>query len=120
MKNKVNRPHILFILGVVAVLLGAIDPLEGSIVVLLGGIFLALSTHFMQDPYRKTLLLAAVLMVIGVAVMWGFTALGGIGGTSPYPLWWGILILPYPIGWVICLYALIRRWMGRRSLKVVT
>ncbi|MBN8587233.1 MAG: hypothetical protein J0L94_02810 [Rhodothermia bacterium] len=120
MKNKANWSHVLFMLGVAAVLLGAIDPLEGSIVVFLGSVLLSVSTHFMQDSCRKTFLLAAVLIAIGTAAMWGFTALGGIGGATPYPMWWAVFTLPYPIGWLVCLYALIRRWMGRRNLKVVT
>ncbi|MBL7979078.1 MAG: hypothetical protein JNN12_12120 [Bacteroidetes Order II. Incertae sedis bacterium] len=117
MKNKTNWPHILFIIGVVATLLGAIDPLEGSIVIFIGSVLLAFSTRLSHDPDHKTFLMAFVLMAIGVTAMWIFTALGGIGGTSPYPLWWGILILPYPIGWFLALYALIRRWLNRKHIN---
>ncbi|WP_166806285.1 hypothetical protein [Cryobacterium cheniae] len=27
------------------------------------------------------------------------TLAGGIGGTTGNSLWWGLLILPYPVGW---------------------
>ena len=117
MKKKTNWAHILFIIGVVATLLGAIDPLEGSIVVLIGSVLLALSTRLSHERYHKTFLTASVLMAIGVAAMWIFTALGGIGGTSPYSPWWGIFILPYPIGWFVALYALIRRWLNKKHIS---
>jgi hypothetical protein len=31
--------------------------------------------------------------------MWGLTMIGGIGGSSGRSVWWGVLILPYLIGW---------------------
>ena len=29
------------------------------------------------------------------------TILGGIGGHSGRSLWWGLFVLPYPLGWII-------------------
>jgi hypothetical protein len=40
-----------------------------------------------------------ILITIGVGAMWGLSAAGGIGGSSGHSLWWGVLILPYLIGW---------------------
>jgi hypothetical protein len=31
------------------------------------------------------------------------SAAGGIGGRSGHSMWWGILILPYPAGWLLAL-----------------
>ena len=42
-----------FILGVVLILLGTLDPLEGSILILAGSILLAVVSHLFRDPQRK-------------------------------------------------------------------
>ncbi|WP_166790785.1 hypothetical protein [Cryobacterium mannosilyticum] len=31
------------------------------------------------------------------------SALGGVGGTSGVSMWWSILVLPYPVGWLMAL-----------------
>jgi hypothetical protein len=40
-----------------------------------------------------------ILIVIGVGAMWGMSWVGGFGGPSGRSMWWGVLILPYLIGW---------------------
>jgi hypothetical protein len=42
-----------------------------------------------------------ILIAIGVGAIWGFTMLGGIGGKTGYSEWWGLLMLPYLIGWTM-------------------
>lgn len=84
--------------------LGALDPMEGSVVILGGSGLVALGTSLSQEKrqwfaYRLSVFL---LIVFGVAAMWGLTMVGGIGGKSGHSIWWGVLILPYLIGW----------WMG--------
>ena len=53
------------------------------------------------------------LIAVGVAVLFGLSSIGGIGGNSGHSMWWGVLILPYPVGWIMALlsaiFALIRR-----------
>jgi hypothetical protein len=41
------------------------------------------------------------LVALGVAAMVVLSGLGGIGGNSGHSLWWGVFILPYPIGWAL-------------------
>jgi hypothetical protein len=41
------------------------------------------------------------LIAVGVAALFGLSAIGGFGGPSGRSMWWGLLLLPYPIGWVI-------------------
>ena len=39
------------------------------------------------------------MIAIGVGALWGLSMVGGIGGKSGLSMWWGVLILPYLIGW---------------------
>ncbi len=82
-------------------LVGALDPLEGSLVILPGSGLVALGTFLGRSErwlitYR---LLVFILIAIGVGALWGLTAIGGIGGSSGRSMWLGLLILPYLIGW---------------------
>lgn len=82
-------------------LVGAIDPMEGSLLVLPGSGLFALGT-FLGRADRRVMayrLWVLVLIAIGVGAMWGLTAVGGFGGSTGLSNWWGILILPYLIGW---------------------
>ena len=46
---------------------------------------------------------AFLLIAVGVCAMFALSAVGGIGGRSGHSMWWGILILPYPLGWLTAL-----------------
>jgi hypothetical protein len=48
-----------------------------------------------------------LLIAVGVGAMFVLSALGGIGGKSGHSMWWGVLILPYPVGWLMALAAAI-------------
>jgi hypothetical protein len=39
---------------------------------------------------------------------------GGIGGNSGLSLWWGLIILPYPVGWAICFIGVIKNALIKR------
>jgi hypothetical protein len=51
---------------------------------------------------RHTRLLSSSLLfvTIGVAALWGLSAVGGFGGTTGRSIWWGLALLPYPLGWI--------------------
>ena len=49
------------------------------------------------------------LIAFGVGAMFVLSAIGGFGGTRGPSMWWGLLILPYPIGWVMGLVSLVFR-----------
>jgi hypothetical protein len=96
-------PRAIVIIGNIAMLLGALDPLEGSVAILIGSAFVALGTFLDQNPdqhrfcgYRSLVL---VLIATGVGAMWTLSDFGGIGGGSGHSMWWGLLILPYLVGW---------------------
>jgi hypothetical protein len=89
--------------GMAAMLLGAVDPLEGSLLILLGS-GLAVLGRFLGNETRGGLrywVWVFILVAAGVAAMVALSAVGGIGGRSGHSLWWGVLILPYPIGWLM-------------------
>ena len=97
-------------------LIGAIDPMEGSLIILPGSGLVALGT-FLGKSSRGTIIYwiwIFGLIVVGVGALFGLSAIGGFGGKTGRSMWWGILILPYPIGWVLgianLLARLVRRW----------
>ena len=106
--------RIGFIGAIVLFLLGSIDPLEGSGLIALGGILLAVVTRLYGDPHRKYYQLAAILLVVGVALLWIFSYLGGFGGDSGLAWGWAWLMLPYPAGWLMVLILLLIRLFGRK------
>jgi hypothetical protein len=93
--------RILIIVGSIAMLVGALDPMEGSLVILPGSGLVALGTFVGQSERRWIAyrMWVFILIAIGVGAMWGLTMVGGFGGNSGRSMWWGVLILPYLIGW---------------------
>jgi apolipoprotein N-acyltransferase len=92
-----------FIAGVILVLLGTLDPLEGSILILAGSLLLAIVSHLFKDPQHKWYRLAAILILFGVLALWILSARGGFGGEDNLAYGWAVLILPYPAGWLMLL-----------------
>jgi hypothetical protein len=93
--------RILIVLGSIAILAGALDPMEGSVVILIGSGLVALGT-FLGHGERRLIRYrtwAFILIAVGVSAMFGLSNLGGFGGSSGLSMWWGVLILPYLIGW---------------------
>ena len=87
--------------GNILVILGAIDPMEGALLILPGSALIALGTFLRRDErrflaYRVWVL---ILIALGVGALFGLSAAGGFGGSSSRSNWWGVLILPYFIGW---------------------
>lgn len=109
MKEKIKWMRIIYSIGVVALLIGALDPLEGSVVLAVGCALIALSTYLTHDRHWKLFLASMIMIVIGVFFLFYFSSLGGFGGTSTLSWWWGLLILPYPIGWLMAIITLIIR-----------
>ncbi len=109
MEKKVNWMRVLYIAGVAGLIIGAIDPLEGSVVIAAGSILLALSTYLTRDRHWKFFLGFCLAVIFGIAFMFYLSSLGGFGGTSTLSWWWGTLILPYPLGWLASIVLLIVR-----------
>jgi hypothetical protein len=109
MKNKPNWLRIIHIAGVVALILGAVDPLEGSVVIALGSVLLAVSAVLEHDRFRKLFIVTSALILTGVFFLFYLSSKGGFGGSSGLSWWYGLLVAPYPLGWLISIITLIVR-----------
>ncbi len=117
--NKESLSKPIGIIGFVAMLLGAIDPLEGSLIIVPGAGLLALSAMFQESRRRRLLYLAFLMILIGVGVMFVFSWMGGIGGDSGRSMLLALLVLPYPIGWVLGLVAAIMMFKDSQKAENV-
>jgi len=103
MNSQMLCSRILKVGGGIAMLLGTLDPLEGSLLILPGSGLVALGM-FLGGKDRRTVLYwtwAFILIAVGVAALFGLSAAGGLGGKSGHSMWWGLLMLPYPVGWLM-------------------
>jgi len=105
--SKIIR--LIFTIGVIATIIGAIDPLEGSLIIVLGSIFISFATFYSHDRHRKVFAISSIMIVLGVSLMFYLSHLGGFGGDSDLSWWWALLIIPYPIGWLTLLSTLVYR-----------
>ena len=100
-------------------LLGTLDPLEGSLLILPGSGMVALAMYLSGRDHQtvRYWTWAFILIAVGVGAMFALSAVGGIGGKSGHSMWWGILILPYPVGWLMAVAAgvagLVRRFKAK-------
>ncbi len=97
--------RMLVILGLFGMLLGALDPLEGSVIILPSAGLAALGAHIGHTARRRLLYWAFLLIAIGVGSMFLLSAIGGVGGPSGTSWWWALTIMPYPIGWILGIVA---------------
>jgi len=113
--------RVLLVVGSCAMLIGCLDPMEGSLVILPGSGLVTLGT-FLGNSERRLLrywvfILASI--AVGVGALFALSAFGGVGGRSGHSMWWGVLILPYPIGWIMgvvsLLFSLIRNARRRHA-----
>jgi len=100
MKTNANVLKTIAIIGTICFIIGAIDPLEGSILIFIGAILIALEKYLKHDVLWKWFTAIAVSIIIGVAFLFYFSSLGGFGAGASLSWWWAMLILPYPIGWL--------------------
>lgn len=109
-----RRSRWVVIVGLVLMVVGVVDPLEGSVVILGGSLLVALGAFRNHTRYR--LPVAALIMIAaGVGAMFGMSALGGVGGSSGHSLWWLLLCVPYPVGWILGLIGAARQLREPRN-----
>jgi len=109
MNDRKRWSGIISIIGLVAMILGAIDPLEGSVVIVFGSLLSAIGAWMAGSRHFKLLILSFCLIVIGVAILFGLSSVGGIGGDTGRPMWLMIVFLPYPVGWIMGLVGAIKK-----------
>src|SRR5689334_7783871 len=101
MRNAQQWSRILVVVGLVAMVLGALDPLEGSVIILAGAGLVALAAIVGKWPARGLPYWSAALVLLGVGMLFLLSGIGGIGGTSGRSVWWALVLLPYPAGWIL-------------------
>ena len=57
MKQKINWIQIVFIIGVIALIIGMIDPLEGSVIIAAGSLLIAFSAWMKNDRHKGIFIL---------------------------------------------------------------
>jgi hypothetical protein len=104
--SRLARP--LSWMALALLLVGALDPMEGSVLIAAGAVLAAWLGVGTSSRSRTLLLWGAGLTVVGVAALFGFSALGGIGGDSGRSNWWALTFVPYPVGWIASLVGAFR------------
>lgn len=100
------RYRVLRVLAVALLLLGALDPMEGSVLIAAGSILLAIHVHLSNDIRKRLFITASVMIITGVLFLFFFSSLGGFG-KGHLSWWWGLFVLPYPTGWLITVISLL-------------
>jgi hypothetical protein len=109
----------LYAVGSIAVVVGTLDPLEGSVLILAGTAVVMGAVLLGRSPRREVVywLWTLALIAIGVGVMFGFSAVGGFGGRTGRSMWWALTILPYPVGWFLAMRAIVLKIIARWKMR---
>jgi len=108
----------LFPLGIVSVVLGTLDPLEGSVLIVAGFAMLVADGYRTGSGSRTLLTWALSLSAVGVVGLFVLSAFGGVRmtGTGPgHSPWWALIIVPYPVGWLLGVIGAARTMHSRRQ-----
>jgi hypothetical protein len=115
--------RVLFPLGVLSVVLGTLDPIEGSVLIVAGFAMLVADAFVTGSRNRTLLTWALALSAVGVAAMFILSAFGGVRmradgpGHSP---WWALVMLPYPVGWLLGVVGAARSIAAHRQRPATT
>ena len=88
-------------LGIILFCIGTLDPMEGSLLIVPASIIIAMASYLQHKKYFKIFLINAIMIFIGVFFLWFLSSLGGFGGNSKLSIWWGLTLIPYPLGWLL-------------------
>ena len=94
-------PLRLVLIGLAGMVIGLLDPLEGSPLVALASGLIALGAHLEGSRLRRPAAVAFGLVLVGVGAMWVLTPIGGVGGSTGHSMWWAAWVSPYPAGWIL-------------------
>jgi hypothetical protein len=111
----------LSIIGGIALLIGSLDPIEGSAMILPGSGLLALGSYLGHGDRRAIAYRtwSFLLVALGVGAMFGLSVIGGVGGSSGHSIWWALLILPYVAGWSIDIWGPgSPRWLSMAGIAI--
>ncbi len=93
--------RVFTIVGGIAMVVGAVDPIEGSLLIVPGTGLVAVGTYVAHGERRLVVyrVWVFIMVAIGVGAMWGLSAVGGFGGSTGRSYWLALLVLPYLVGW---------------------
>ncbi len=118
--NHLSRwAKVVAIVGIVLFLAGIIDPLEGSVLIAAGSVVIT-AAMYLGGAERKAVLYwtwVCIAILVGVAALFGFSAVGGFGGRSGRSPWWALTLLPYPLAWLAGVRWLILELIRSRRLR---
>jgi hypothetical protein len=109
--------RFVYILGIVSLLIGVIDPMEGSVLVLAGSAAITFSTFLNKDAYFKIFLVSFIMIAFGVFFLFYLSSIGGFAGGSSLSWWMGLLILPYPVGWLLTITMIILKTLKKNKVQ---
>jgi hypothetical protein len=114
-KIKNASARVLFPIGVVALVAGALDPLEGAVLILAGSGLVAFATWLRNQDRSQAIYRTWLfgMIALGILAMFVISHLGGVGGKSGRSMWWLLVMLPYPVGWLLEIANLIARGIDR-------
>lgn len=92
---------ILLLAGLVAMFVGVTDPMQGSMLIVPGMAATVMGAYLGRSKYLKLLCWSLALVVFGVAEMFDLSAMGELDDHAGQLTWYALLVLPYPVGWVI-------------------
>ncbi len=97
-----GRDRVFVVVGVIGLLVGAIDPLEGSLLILPSAILLTVGVRRATGGLASRLATVGLVSIaLGFTAMWVMTAIGGVGGSTGRSAWWALLALPMLPGWIL-------------------
>jgi len=121
MRNLEHWSKLVSLFGGVGLVVGSIDPMEGSALILPGSALLALGGYLGREDRRLVAYRTwgFILVALGVGALVGLSAMGGFGGSSGRSAWWALLILPYLIGWSIDIWGPgSPRWISKAGIAI--
>ena len=68
---------------------------------------MSLGAFLGKSRYRVVFYWSLILVAVGVVELGVLSAFGGIGGSRGHSVWWGLVVLPYPVGWILGLAGVI-------------
>lgn len=101
MEKNISWTRFLTVSGYIAMLVGAFDPLEGSLLILPGSALVAYGTYKSRGKNLKFRIWDFIAILFGFSAMWYFSSLGGFGGDTGRSFWLALLTLPLFIGWSV-------------------
>jgi len=95
--------------------ISVLDPLDGAIVAFASAAMIAAGAQIGHSRFRVPLYWAVGMIAGGLTIVIGLSTGGGVGGDTGRSIWWLLLALPYPVGWLMAVIFGVRKLRERLS-----